>query len=147
MRQPSDERVVLTPGHSRYQLVTDSPTWIYHSMDTGKTLDGLVPNQTGKTAVETEPTMTRARADFGPLEHGGLFVLPCKYSKGMEVLATFKTGTVTFTAYNPTTNTSRPMGDLPTTGMPPFVLAAGEYVKALGTGTVAGILVRELPIC
>lgn len=129
----------LEPGRSRYLILNETPTWVYHRAAAGSALGGDAPETATKTTDKLDPTVTAGVARYEGLTKGGLFTLPYHYKKPMVVEAIDNPNTATITIVNPALGTSRAAPAVP------FTVAAGEALKAvtMATGAVVGIYVRE----
>lgn len=137
VQSKSDGNVSFLPGRSRYNVVTDrSDTWVYHKMSAGS-LTGVKPTVVGTPVGDaSDPTlMGPGRAEWGDLTAGGLFTLVGNYNKPIVCSAVDASG-VTLTLV---TKAGTFIRNMP--GTFPFVIAPGEYIKAVG-GSSVGLLLR-----
>jgi len=133
----ADGNITFLPGRSRYSLVNITPTWCYHKMATGKTLNGKPPKHVGKTYEKTDPTIVAASvARYEDLEEGGLFSIQANSKCPLIVHAVENdAGASISLVLLADTNYTRAV---PTT---PFKLGSGEAFVATGgsAGSSIGI--------
>jgi len=130
----ADSNVPFLPGRSRYSVVTShGDTWVYHR----GTLDGTAPKVASTPAGDyADPALMEAgRAEWLSLTNGGLFTLIGNQMKSLVCSAIDNSGaTLTLVRKNGTLSRAMP-------NVFPFVIATGEYIKAVG-GTAVGLLLR-----
>jgi len=136
----SHDNVEFLPGRSRYSILTLEPTWVYHKMAAGASLNGAAPQKVGVDAASCDPTTVSAgMAIWDELTEGGLFTQLGNRKSSMVVEAVDNPGTSALTLVDRAGTLIR---NLPTTL--PAKISAGETIKATGgsAGTKIGILVR-----
>lgn len=134
------DNVTFLPGRSRYNILTTEPTWVFHKMAAGQTLNGTAPERTAETADVCDPTTVSAGyAMWDTLSKGGLFTFLGNYKSSIIVEAIDNVGSATLTLVDRAGN---PIRNMPSTV--PFKIGAGETIKAVGGGAggKVGFLVR-----
>jgi hypothetical protein len=134
------DNVTFLPGRSRYSILSLQPTWVYHRMAAGQTLNGGAPERAGEAASECDPTAVAAGvAAWDSLTKGGLFTQLGNYKTSMIVEAVDNPGSATLTLVDRAGGLIR---NFPTTF--PARITAGETIKAVGgsAGGKVGFMVR-----
>lgn len=135
-----DNNVPFLPGKSRYSLITTEPTWIYHSMATGQTLNGKAPRVVANPATpQADPSCRGGRADYSGLADGGLFTSISNRKTPIIIEAIDNPGNATLTLVDAAGNAIR---NFPTSF--PCKISSFETMKAVGGGTAGkvGFLLR-----
>lgn len=125
---------------SRYMILNNSPTWVYHEMASGQTMAGEAPRTASVAEADLDPVTSAGMAKFSDLSKGGLFTLLAHYKKAMVVEAVDNAGSATITIIK----TSAP-GSSRTAPTAPFRVGPGECLKVSGGGAAGkvGFLVRR----
>lgn len=125
---------------SRYNILVNEPTWVYHIMAEGGELEGSVPRNPDLCEREIDPTLVNGRFEFQNLTFGGLFALLSNYGLAFIVEE----------IDNPDSSLIEIVGrdgvkirDIP--AQTPFkVVGATEILKVTG-GSKIGFMVRRYP--
>jgi hypothetical protein len=135
----ADNNVPFLPGRSRYHLLGNNPTWIYHRMTAGSALDGTAPRTATTNEELTDPKVYPGEGSWENLTKGGLFTLLAKYGHPYIVDAVDNQAGATLSIV---TQAGASIRAVP--GTTPFKVGAGEVLKATGgsTGGRIGFLVR-----
>lgn len=128
---------------TRYNIVTDrSPTWVYHSMAVGATLDGTYTQTAGQSdPTQLDPVVTGGFAGWSNLTHGGLFTMLADTGREILIEDISNVPGATLSTVDQSGNTVRTTLD-PT--KLPIHLAPYETIKATGgsSGGKVAFLVR-----
>jgi hypothetical protein len=134
-----DIEAPFRPGRAYYNVLTLEPTWVYHQMASGSTLDGTAPTTAALTADQCDPVVTGGSAVWSALTHGGLLTQLGNRKQPMIIDAIDNPGSATLTLVHRDGTLSR---NMPTSF--PIKTSAGETIKASGgaSGGKIGVLVR-----
>lgn len=138
LQSKADNNVPFLPGRSRFNLVNLTPTWCYHEMLAGATLQGVAPKKQTISAEETDPSVSAGLARYTNLTEGGLFVLQAQAKKALLVLAIDNPAGATVKILNGADPSK--FRTAPATF--PFRVGPGEVIQATGgsTGGKIGVL-------
>jgi hypothetical protein len=135
----ADNNVPWIGPRARYNILCNTPTWVYQKMTTGKSFNGADPRTATVAAADFDPVVTAGKAMYDNLTEGGFFRLLGNYKRPMVVEALNNEAGATIEITN---SAGTKLRDTPSAT--PFKVAPGEYIKANG-GTAAkqvGLLVR-----
>lgn len=135
----ADNNVPHIGPRRRYSILCSTPTWVYHEMASGKTLNGEAPKTASVGVADLDPTIASGSARYTSLDAGGLFTILAHEKRGMVVESVDNPGTATLSIIqtaNPSLSRSLPTA--------PFLVGPGECLKATGGSAASkiGFLVR-----
>lgn len=136
----ADNNVPWIGPRSRYSVLTATPTWLYHRMDSA-VFTGVAPATPSATADNLDPTSSAGLVEWTGLSLGGLFTALYKAKRPFILEAVDASAGVSFSIVRAGALTT-PTRTFPTTF--PAKIAAGEIIRAVGgSGSpYAGLLVR-----